>query len=50
MLEAKNINGLIRVVYRRNNQLATDIIFDSYADAWAYIDKVCENFLTEQIA
>lgn len=40
MLEAKTINGLIRVVYRHNGNLATNIVFDTYADAWAYIDKI----------
>lgn len=50
MLETKTIDGLIRVVYRHNGKLASNIIFDTFADAMAYIDKVEENFAAGQIA
>ena len=49
MLEVKNINGLIRVVYRHNGKLASNIAFDTFTDAWAYIDKVEEGFTIGQI-
>lgn len=50
MLEVKTINGLIRVVYRHNGNLATNIVFDTCADAWAYIDKIEQDFISGQIA
>ena len=50
MLEVKTINGLIRVVYRRNGNLATNIVFDTFADAQAYIDKIEQDFISGQIA
>lgn len=50
MLEVKTINGLIRVVYRHNGNLATNIVFDTFADAQAYIDKIEQDFISGQIA
>lgn len=49
MLEVKTINGQIRVVYRKSGNLATDIVFESYEDAWAYIDKMELDFSIGQI-
>lgn len=50
MFDVKTIDGLIRVVYRNTGKLASNLIFDTYADGWAYVDKVEENFVAGQIA
>lgn len=50
MLTVKKIDGLTRVVERNTGKLASNLIFESDEDAWAYIDKITMDFSAGQIA